>query len=91
MSNPMFFDATKKAIKQRKKNALIHGIYGKDILLPWESRKDFELLLIELQNEFKPDGRMERDIVFDMAHFAVAKISAASNAHRCRLRQSFHG
>jgi hypothetical protein len=73
MSNPMLLDATKKAIKQRKKNALIHGIYGKDILLPWESRKDFELLLIELQNEFKPDGRMEHDIVFDMAHLRWQK------------------
>jgi hypothetical protein len=73
MSNPMFLDATKKAIKQRKKNALIHGIYGKDILLPWESRKDFELLLIELQNEFKPDGRTEYDIVFDMAHLRWQK------------------
>jgi hypothetical protein len=73
MSNPMFFDATKRAIKQRQKNALIHGIYGKDILLPWESRKDFELLLIELQNEFKPDGRTEYDIVFDMAHLRWQK------------------
>jgi hypothetical protein len=73
MSNPMFLDATKKAIKQCKKNALIHGIYGKDILLPWESLKDFELLLIELQNEFKPDGRMEHDIVFDMAHLRWQK------------------
>jgi hypothetical protein len=73
MSNPTFLDATKKAIKQRKTNALIHGIYGKDILLPWESRKDFELLLIELQNEFKPDGRMEHDIVFDLAHLRWQK------------------
>jgi hypothetical protein len=29
--------------------------------------------LIELQNEFKPDGRMEHDIVFDMAHLRWQK------------------
>jgi hypothetical protein len=29
--------------------------------------------LIELQNEFKPDGRMEHDIVFDMVHLRWQK------------------
>jgi hypothetical protein len=59
--------------KPRKKNALAHGIYGKDILLPWESREDFEKLLADLRHEFRPDGRMENDIVFDMAHLRWQK------------------
>jgi hypothetical protein len=61
------------ATESRTKNALIHGIYGKDILLPWESREDFEKLLAELQDEFQPRGRMENDIVFDVAHLRWQK------------------
>jgi hypothetical protein len=54
--------------KSRSKNALTHGIYGKDILYPWESREEFEKLLAELRDEFQPSGRMENEIVFDLAH-----------------------
>jgi hypothetical protein len=61
------------AIESHKKNALIHGIYGKDILLPWESREEFEMLLAELQDEFQPSGRMENEIVFDVAHLRWQK------------------
>jgi hypothetical protein len=61
------------ATESRKKNALIHGIYGKDILLPWESREDFEKLLAELQDEFQPRGRMKNEIVFDVAHLRLQK------------------
>src|SRR6516164_4330050 len=59
--------------ESRKKNALTHGIYGKDILLPWESREEFEKLLAELQDEFRPSGRMENEIVFDLAHLRWQK------------------
>jgi hypothetical protein len=61
------------ATESRTKNALIHGIYGKDILLPWESREDFEELLADLQDEFQPRGRMENEIVFDVAHLRLQK------------------
>jgi len=40
MSNPNCDNVSRQPTKPRKKNALAHGIYGKDILLPWESRKD---------------------------------------------------
>jgi hypothetical protein len=73
MSNPDYAKVSKQPTKPRKKNALAHGIYGKDILLPWESRKDFEKLLADLRDEFRPDGRMENDIVFDMAHLRWQK------------------
>jgi len=59
--------------ESRKKNALTHGIYGKDILLPWESREEFEKLLADLQAEFQPSGRMENEIVFDLAHLRWQK------------------
>jgi hypothetical protein len=68
MSNPNCDNVSKRPTKPRKKNALAHGIYGKDILLPWESRKDFKKLLADLRDEFQPEGRMEIEIVFDLAH-----------------------
>jgi ParB-like chromosome segregation protein Spo0J len=63
----------KEPTKPRKTNALTHGIYGKDILLPWESRDDFEKLLADLREEFRPDGLMENEIIFDVAHFRWQK------------------
>ena len=59
--------------ESRKKNALTHGIYGKDILLPWESREEFEKLLADLQAEFQPSGRTENEILFDLAHLRWQK------------------
>ena len=73
MSNPNCDNVSKQPTKPRKKNALAHGIYGKDILLPWESRKDLEKLLADLRDEFRPEGRMENEIVFDLAHFRWQK------------------
>jgi hypothetical protein len=58
MSNPDRAKVSKQPTKPRKKNAQAHGIYGKDILLPWESRKDFEELLADVREEFPPNGRM---------------------------------
>ena len=42
-------------------------------MLPWESREEFEKLLAELQDEFQPRGRMENEIVFDVAHLRWQK------------------
>jgi hypothetical protein len=74
MSKPNFAKASKEPTKPRRKNALAHGIYGQDILLPWESRKDFKKLLTDLRDEFHPEGRMENEIVFDLAHLRWQKI-----------------
>jgi hypothetical protein len=73
MSNPSCDNVSKQPTKPRKKNALAHGIYGKDILLPWESTKDFKKLLADPRDEFRPEGRMENEIVFDLAHFRWQK------------------
>jgi hypothetical protein len=73
MSKPDFAKVGKQPTKSQKKIALTHGIYGKDILLPWESREEFEKLLTELQDELKPNGRMENEIVFDVAHWRWQK------------------
>ena len=89
MSKPDFAEESKQPTKSRKKNALTHGIYGKDILLPWESCEEFEKLLAELQDEFQPNGRMENEIAFDVGPFALAKISGAPDVDRCSLRRPF--
>lgn len=53
--------------KRKSKNALIHGLYSSDLVMPWESREDFENLLAGLRAEFKPDGAMEQGTVVDLA------------------------
>jgi hypothetical protein len=59
--------------KQQKQNALVHGVYSRDLILPWESRKEFERLYADLCLEFNPQGRMERETVLDLAHLRWQK------------------
>ena len=49
------------------KNALLHGLYAKDVLLPWDSKEDFLKLHEDLKIEFFPDGRAEEEAVLDLA------------------------
>ena len=58
-------DAKKK--KPRNRNALVHGLYAKDVLLPWDSKEDFERLHEDLKAEFDPRGRAEEEAVLDLA------------------------
>jgi len=53
--------------KSSKFNALVHGLYANDILLPWESPEDFEELFQQLKDEFRPTGRAEVETVLDIA------------------------
>lgn len=57
--------ATKKN-KTRRQNALVHGLYAKDVLLPWDSKDDFEKLHADLTAEFMPHGRAEEEAVLDL-------------------------
>jgi hypothetical protein len=78
--------SSRQSTKPRKKNALAHGIYAKDILLPRESRKEFEKLLADLQDDFRPVGRTQNDIVFDLAHLRWQKY----RVHKMRIAAA-HG
>ena len=49
-----------------RKNALLHGLYAKDVLLPWDSKDDFLALHRELIDEFFPTGRSEEEAVLDL-------------------------
>ena len=53
--------------RDRSRNALVHGIYSRDLLLPWDSKDEFEKLHYDLQAEFSPRGRAEDEAVLDLA------------------------
>src|SRR5262245_6960124 len=55
------------------KNALVHGLYAADIILPWESEKDFESLFWELKSEWLPRGRQEMETVLSLARLNFLK------------------
>jgi hypothetical protein len=53
--------------KSGSRNALVHGLYAKDVLLPWDDRDEFEKLHADLKAEFSPRGRAEEEAVLDLA------------------------
>ena len=72
-------DGTKNLGNQ---NALLHGLYARDVLLPWDSKEDFLKLHEDLKAEFFPDGRAEEEAVLDLAFLHWQKRTI------WRLRQS---
>lgn len=51
----------------KSKNALMHGVYTNDVILPWESAKEFYALLKETRDDLQPDGMLEDQIVESIA------------------------
>jgi hypothetical protein len=51
----------KKRVK--KKNALKHGVYSREVMLPGENIRDYEALAAELMEEWAPEGPTERSLV----------------------------
>ena len=58
-------DVKKK--RRRSRNALVHGLYSRDVLLEWDFKDDFEKLHDDLKAEFVPNGRAENEAVLDLA------------------------
>ena len=52
--------------KLGNKNALVHGIYSKYAVYPWESEADFKELHEKFGKEWKPDGCSEELAVWDL-------------------------
>ena len=48
---------------KRPKNALSHGVYSSDIVLPWENEQQFNDLHQALREEYYPDGVSEEAAV----------------------------
>jgi hypothetical protein len=53
--------------KYKRPNALKHGVYATAALIPGENRKEFEELLAELLDEYKPSGPSLRHAVHCLA------------------------
>ena len=51
-----------------QKNAITHGAYAEDLILPGESVREFKLLHRGLIEEWKPIGALEEDTVLTLAH-----------------------
>ena len=52
---------------KRPKNALSHGVYSSDIVLPWENEKQFNDLHQALREEYYPEGVSEELAVLELA------------------------
>ena len=53
--------------KDRSKNALKHGAFSREVILPGESRKEYKLLLAALEEEWSPEGPTETHLVNHLA------------------------
>lgn len=73
----------------RNKNALCHGVYSEDLVLPWESLDDFENLLAGFRDEWKPNGSSEEQAVLALTHCTWIGWRAAKMAQLCFHRAQF--
>jgi hypothetical protein len=67
----------------------IRGLSVRDVVLPWESKDEFERLHHELTAEFSPHGRMEEDIVLDVAILRWRKYQLAKWRRTAALKDPF--
>ena len=73
--------------KKSNKNALSHGVYSSDIILPWERAEDFYELLNGIRLDLKPNGAHEDELVFGIA-FAHWKKRRAIRALQLEFLES---
>ena len=45
---------------------ITHGLYAKDVLMPWDDREEFNALHEELRKEYFPSGASEEQCVLDL-------------------------
>jgi hypothetical protein len=57
----------KMAATPKKGGFIVHGLYAKDVLLPWDDREEFVALHSGLKAEFFPNGPSEEECVLDLA------------------------
>ena len=64
----------RKSTQERQHNALKHGAFATEMFIFEEDRQEFEKLHSELVEELKPSGRMEEDIVLEIAKLRWRKL-----------------
>jgi hypothetical protein len=64
----------------RPKNALVHGLYASDLVLPWENEQDFLDLHAAIREELSPDGSLEDMAVLDISrlHWIKRRLNVGS-------------
>ena len=65
--------ATESKKSPAEKNALKHGLYSKDVVLPWEDQEEFDELHRKYREEFNPEGAVEEDLVGQIAQLQWLK------------------
>lgn len=61
---------TKNPGAQRgNKNALSHGVYSQDLVLPWESEEELRELYESLKEEYQPEGCSEEHALLSITKF----------------------
>ena len=54
-------------MSKSSKNALTHGVYAQEVLLPWEHAQAFDNLHEEIRRDLKPSGYLQEEAVRDIA------------------------
>src|SRR5215831_11723371 len=77
--------------KRAKSNQIfrMRGLSVRDVVLPWDSNEEFERLHRELTAELSPHGRMEEDIVLDVAILRWRKYQLAKWKRTAALKDPY--
>ena len=59
-------NVSEQAKSTMSKNALVHGVYASDVLLPGESVEDFTNLYAAIRSDLNPEGTLEEEAVLDI-------------------------
>ena len=73
--------------KMGNKNALTYGLFSKDFIAPGERKEDFEKLLKDYRDEWKPNGCSEEQAVLKLAHYTLIE-ERLVKGERLRLLKS---
>jgi hypothetical protein len=80
---------SKKRLVKSKQTVRIRGLSERDVVLPWESKDEFKQLHRELTAELSPHGRMEQDIVLDVAILRWRKYQLLKMRRTAALKDPF--
>jgi hypothetical protein len=80
---------SKKALVKSKQTVRIQGVSVRDVVLPWESKDEFDQLYQDLRAEFSPLGRMEEDTVLDLAILRWRKYQLLKMRRTAALKDPF--
>jgi hypothetical protein len=72
-----------------KQTLRVRGLSVRDVVLPWEPKDEFKQLYRELTAELSPHGRMEEDIVLDVAILRWRKYQLLKMRRTAALKDPF--